>query len=280
VVGLGLGGLDCFTVALLKSEIMIKGGFVFAISFVLLSCSLGPRPFNLTPSQYRVRYGDTLYAIAWRYKLDAKKLANWNSIQPPFIIKSGQRLHLRSPPGYRKPAAAPPPVARVPRPVRKPIVSAPKPKNKPPVIKAPTVATAPPKKPIVIKLPRNRDVTWQWPARGTVVAQFSDNGVGKSGINIQGRPGQSVLAAASGKVVYSGNGLKGYGELIIIKHSEDLLSAYAYNRKRLVKEGSWVEKGQRIAELGDEKKALPLLHFEIRKKGKPINPINHLPHLP
>lgn len=281
-------GLDCHCGSLPEFERMIKSGFLVLISLAILSCGI-PGPFNITPSQYLIRRGDTLFAIAWRYDLEMKTLASWNGIHPPFVIHPGQRLNLRPPPGYnksatQKPTSAPQQTAERPTileskpeklpPTTKPSakVSASAPEKLPPTTKPPGKAPAPAE-----KYPSNKEVTWGWPTVGKVVAEFSANGVGKTGINIQGKTGQSVVAAASGKVVYSGNGLKGYGELIIIKHSDELLSAYAYNRKRLVKEGSWAKKGQRIAELGGAGKDLSVLHFEIRKKGKPVNPLKYLP---
>lgn len=201
-------------------------------------------------------------------------MANWNRIRAPFTIKPGQRLYLSPPPGYRKPVAAAPvvasrqPVGRPARPPQKPVQQRPEIR---PSAASPASVTA---------YPDSNVLSWQWPTAGRIVASFSDGGAGKSGIDIQGRAGQPVVAAAGGKVVYSGNNLKGYGELIIIKHSEELLSAYAYNRKRLVQEGTWAVKGQRIAELGGAGKNPPLLHFEIRKQGQPVDPLNYLPRLP
>lgn len=123
----------------------------------------------------------------------------------------------------------------------------------------------------------NKNIRWRWPTSGRVVRRFSEAGGGKPGIDIRGRPGQAVKATADGKVVYSGNGLKGYGELVIIKHNETFLSAYAHNRKRVVKEGAIVRGGQKIAELGNTGTSVPVLHFEIRKNGKPVDPLKYLP---
>jgi lipoprotein NlpD len=203
-----------------------------------------------------------------------KTLASWNGIKPPYVIQLGQRLHLRPSPGYRKPAIKTP-VKVIPPIAERPALGKGNPQSS--VSENKQVAKATPPEDV---FPRNNLLKWQWPTDGKLVAKFLPTGLGKSGINIQGKTGQAVVAAASGKVVYSGNGLKGYGELIIIKHSEDLLSAYAYNRRRLVNEGSWAKKGQRIAELGSGGKGPPLLHFEIRKKGKPVDPLKFLPKQP
>jgi lipoprotein NlpD len=262
---------------------MIKSGLLVSLilTFTLLSCSWVPGSFEITPSQYIIRRGDTLFAVAWRYDLEMKTLASWNGLSSPYVIQTGQRLRLRPPPGYRKPVI--PNQKRIPQQtVKPPVVAQTKPQKPPAKIKSPTpkpaIKKSPPKASASVEaFPRNKAVNWGWPTEGKIVAEFLANGVGKTGINIQGKMGQSVVAAASGKVVYSGNGLKGYGELIIIKHSEDLLSAYAYNRKRLVSEGSWAKKGHRIAEVGGRGKDLSVLHFEIRKKGKPVNPLKYLP---
>ncbi len=268
------GGVGEYSGALPEFERMIKSrlcGLFVLVALTLLSCSWVPGPLKITPSQYLIRRGDTLFGIAWRYNLEMKTLASWNGIHPPYVIRPGQRLNLRPPPGYRKPTTGIPTHVS-PQVATRPAIPRSEPKKTASITK-PTVS----KSPSAGVYPRNEQVVWGWPTAGKVVAEFSAKGVGKTGINIQGKNGQPVLAAASGKVVYSGNGLKGYGELVIVKHSEGLLSAYAYNRKRLVKEGSWVHKGQQIAELGGTGKDLSLLHFEIRKKGKPVNPLSYLP---
>lgn len=118
---------------------------------------------------------------------------------------------------------------------------------------------------------------WQWPTDGKVIRGFSANDPGKKGLDIGGKPGQSVRATAPGQVVYSGGGLIGYGQLIIIKHDKDYLSAYAHNRKLLVKEDDRVRGGQQIAELGSTGTDRPMLHFEIRHQGKPVDPLKLLP---
>ncbi|MDE2366163.1 MAG: peptidoglycan DD-metalloendopeptidase family protein [Betaproteobacteria bacterium] len=124
---------------------------------------------------------------------------------------------------------------------------------------------------------RNDDgVEWSWPAKGKLLEGFSES---TKGIDIAGKPGQAVTASAAGKVVYSGAGLRGYGKLIIIKHNNTYLSAYAHNNKILVKEGQTVSKGQKIAEMGNTDADLVKLHFEIRKNGKPVDPLKHLPEV-
>lgn len=125
-------------------------------------------------------------------------------------------------------------------------------------------------------LPSDR-LTWSWPASGPVLRSFDAGSEGRKGINIGGNSGQPVHAAADGKIVYSGSGLGGYGRLIIIKHNKEFLSAYAHNRKLIASEGEWVRKGQEIALMGNSGTDRVQLHFEIRKHGKPVDPLQYLP---
>ncbi|MGF1643930.1 MAG: peptidoglycan DD-metalloendopeptidase family protein [Thiotrichales bacterium] len=209
-----------------------------------------------SPPQYQVQSGDTLYSIAWRFNIPLDKLAGWNKIGPPYTIFAGQRLDL-GPPGV--------PVAEASRSPRAGAeVSA--------DAKTSTGAMVP--VPEAIEPP----VDWHWPTEGSVAKRFNEVDGSKAGIEIRGNPGQPVLAAAPGKVVYSGNSLKGYGELIIIKHNDAYLSAYAYNRIRIAQEGEQVAVGQPIAELGGRSEnQQPVLHFEIRQYGRPVDPLLHLP---
>ena len=156
-----------------------------------------------------------------------------------------------------------------------------------PVIKPVTVVVAPPSppvhpadaKPVDEKANPGADdddkLDWGWPTQGKVVAEFSETSSAK-GVDIAGKTGQPVQAAAAGKVVYSGSGLRGYGKLIIIKHNKTYLSAYAHNSQILVKEGQSIAKGQKIAEMGDSDADRVKLHFEIRRFGKPVDPMKYL----
>jgi lipoprotein NlpD len=135
-------------------------------------------------------------------------------------------------------------------------------------------ASKPPAAPVKPDAPGER-VDWAWPASGKIIESFSDSR--NKGLDIAGTPGDPVLAAGDGKVVYSGNGLRGYGNLIIIKHNNTYLSAYAHNRSMLIKEGQAVRRGQKIAELGQTDAESPRLHFEIRRLGKPVDPADYLP---
>lgn len=211
------------------------------------------------PGDYMVRRGDTLYSIAFRNNLDYHDLARWNGIGTDYLIVPGQVLRLRGP------ASAAP---------RQPVRDS-----------GPVAASPPPPAPSVV-LPPPQSATpaptgsgdWVWPTAGSVARGFGQQG--SKGLDLSGRDGQPVVAAAAGKVVYSGNALKGYGELIIIKHDNDLLSAYGYNHSRYVKEGDVVTAGQPIARMGRGPENKPMLHFEIRRAGKPIDPLRQLPKQP
>jgi lipoprotein NlpD len=211
--------------------------------------------------------GDTLYSIAWRYDFDYKEVSRWNQIKAPYTIYPGQLIRLK-PVLKKKGASLKDPTESS----NKTIARQPLPKNevKPVEKKATKVA----KKSAPKSLPKG-PVKWYWPSTGKIAKTNSPTA--KKGLNILGRAGQHVKAAAAGEVVYSGGGLVGYGKLIIIKHNETYLSAYAYNSKLLVKEGDLVKAGQAISEMGQDHTGRTLLHFEIRQNGKPINPTKFLP---
>lgn len=241
------------------------------------------------PTVYRVVRGDTLYSIAFRYGLDWREVARWNGIAAPYTIRVGQPIALRRPPESR-PARRPEPRPAAPaqqatppssRPESRP-TPAPAPVSTPPPTPPSTPPSAPPSgsgstAPIPTAATRNvAGVNWRWPTAGTVARGFNA-GDTRKGILVAGTPGQPVRASASGTVVYSGNGLIGYGELIIIKHNDRMLSAYAHNRERNVAEGDAVDAGQQIATLGRNERDEPVLHFEIRRDGQPVDPIGFLP---
>ena len=208
----------------------------------------------------RVQRGDTLYGLAFRNEIDFRDLASWNNIGAPYTIYPGQSLRLY--PASGKPGSN----AAVPRPAT---TSS---SRKPPVNAAPTAKPAP--RPVA---PVNSGFTWRWPADGQVIGRFVAGDASRQGVDIAGSNGQPVRAAGDGVVVYSGGGLVGYGELVIIKHNEAWLSAYGHNRKRLVNEGQNVKAGQQIAEMGRSGTARDMLHFEIRYNGKPVDPLQYLP---
>lgn len=206
-------------------------------------------PANTRVTWHTVGKGDTLYSIAWQYGHDYRSLARWNHIARPYTIYPGQKLRVR-PPDARP---GPPPSGTASRPARK---AAPKP--------------ASPRTP-------SRRIAWRWPARGKVVNRFAAGDRRRQGIDIAGKRNDPVYAAASGRVVYSGNGLRGYGNLVIIKHDETYFSAYAHNQRVRVKENEKVKSGQRIADMGSTGAERVMLHFEIRRNGKPVNPMKYLP---
>lgn len=213
---------------------------------VAVKRTLSPVP----PGHYRVEAGDTLFKIAFENGLDFQALAEWNKLSDPDHIQAGALLRLTPP----KPVVTTrplPPAAKVEASAAEPTQSVPK-------------GEGPPE-------------SWAWPSRGELLARFGE-GLNK-GIDIAGSRGQYVQAAAQGRVAYVGAGLRGYGKLIIIRHGETLLSAYAHNARILVKEGQDVARGQIISEMGDTDADRIKLHFEIREYGKPVDPLNYLPRL-
>lgn len=247
---------------------------------------------------YRIKSGDSLYSIAWRFGLDAAEVAQWNRISHPYKIYPGQLIFL-SPVKFhnRQPAQRQPIKERQTTRVKPVAPYTPKPaatkKNqpkpdqpKPPETRSSTSNPAATTSPVAVEPPAKakplkiKKVQWQWPLRMNHKSSKIFQSATSRGVQVKGQPGQSVFAAADGKVVYSGNNLKGYGELIIIKHNDVLISAYAHNRKRFAPEGLWVKRGQKIAELGvkaGEENAV--LYFEIRKYGKSVDPLVYLPAL-
>lgn len=195
------------------------------------------------PPFHVVRKGETLYAIAFRYNLRTAELARWNDLGDGSLIRIGQRLRLW-PPGSAASGAG---------------TSAGGPATGAPVEPPPS---------------------WRWPAQGPVVGRYGDSALTASGIQIGGRLGNPVTAAAAGQVVYSGSGLVSYGELLIIKHNESWLTAYGFNQAVLVREGDRVAQGQLIARQGEGPGRQPMLHFEIRRNGEPVNPLLLLPPRP
>lgn len=238
---------------------------------------LGRAPARHAPSAqviptdaHRVETGETLYAIAWRYGLDYRDLARWNSVAEPFTIYPGRILRVTRP-------AVLPPLARAPQPSA-PVqqASAPPPARVSPRPAKPAPAATTTTPPGAAHAIDERAVdTWDWPVRGPILGAFGKDG-GK-GIDIGGMHGAPVKAAAPGYVVYSGSGLRGYGKLIIVKHNKRYLSAYAHNNHLHAKEGDTVESGQRIADMGSTDSKVVKLHFEIRRDGQPVDPARYLP---
>lgn len=280
--------------------------FVILIApFLLVSCFFSA---NIAPTvdvsrnsinkssmsdRHQVKSGETLFSIAWRYGLDYKALAKFNGIGNDFLIYAGQTLIL---PGKNTST----PSSRS--------VSAPKKRDhqtsvarrssssstarsssvsqnttKKASSSSQRVARSEKKSSPVKKITKSnsstKKVKWQWPTNGKVVTNFSSSGGLNKGIDIRGKKGDSVNAAASGRIVYAGSGLRGYGKLIIIKHNDTYLSAYAHNNRIRVKEGQTVKAGQHIADIGSSGSRTDAvkLHFEIRRNGQPVNPLKLLP---
>ena len=262
------------------------------------------------PDFYTVKRGDTLFGIALDHGQDYREMAAWNNITNPGVIQIGQVLRVTPPPGAAgaaesgvvvrpilPPGSAPAAAGAAPGTVTEPrgdkrpysdealAQARDQAQGKPAAAAAATAAAAKPgdkpaDKPAAPAAPApaavSDDVAWAWPAAGKMIGQFSESGANK-GIDIAAKVGDPVLAAGPGKVVYSGQGLRGYGRLVIIKHNNTWLSAYAHNSNLLVKEGQIVNKGQKIAEAGSTDSDVPKLHFEIRRQGKPVDPVKLLP---
>ncbi len=205
------------------------------------------------PDIYTVKAGDTLYGIAWRYSLDPRELAAWNNLGSGDLIYPGQSIRLSAPESGRRRSGG----------NTGPSATARTPSGK--ATRAPARPSDPPPS------------AWRWPTDGGLVARFGQSALGGNGIDISGRSGQPVIASAGGEVVYSGSGLIGYGKLIIVKHNETYLSAYGLNRELRVTEGEKVSAGQTIALMGEGPGRKPVLHFEIRQNGKPVDPLRYLP---
>lgn len=202
-------------------------------------------------SFYRVKSGDTIYSIAWAFGLDYRALAAVNNLDLLYSIRSGQVLRMTIIPRGQK----------ITIPTRLPEQTS--------FLRTPLKYWQPPH----IARPVS---SWHWPAQGRIIGRYSLRMIGNQGIDIAGRYGEPVRSAADGIVVYSGAGVRGYGNLIIVKHNESYLSAYAFNKQILVKEGRRVRRGEKIAEMGYTDTGRVMLHFEIRRDGKPVNPLRYL----
>lgn len=218
---------------------------------------------------HHVAPGETLYSIALRYDLDYKKFSEINGLGSSYRISPGQILSLDTS-GYAASTKAPTKASRT-VPARPPGKS---PSAAVVTKKQSAVKASPP----VVARPSSK-VAWSWPVKGEVLETFQGNGGLNKGIDIRGKLGEPVLAAADGEVVYSGSGLRGYGKLVIVKHNDQFLSAYAHNRVLVVAEGDKVKVGQKIAEVGFSGTNTAKLHFEIRLDGKPVDPLGYLPSL-
>jgi len=233
---------------------------------------------------YIVQRGDTLYSIALFFGHDYRDLAHWNNIDDPSRLRIGQGVRLSAPETAATPVATV--AASEVRPLAAP-TAIPAPASAPRSQgggsdTAATGTTASRPSPAAVAASNaptsnalDGALTWAWPAAGKVVGTFQEPR--NKGIDLDGADGDPVLAAGDGAIVYAGNGLRGFGNLLIVKHSDDFISAYAHNRRLLVKQGQNVKRGQRIAELGKSDAEAPGLHFEIRRRGQPVDPLKFLP---
>ena len=249
------------------------------------------------PGEYIVRPGDTLFGIGRMHNRNVNDLVMWNNLANPHQITVGQRLRIAPPAGgsgggnvqvmpVATAGAAVPAARSGGAPTRQEPrggtqtyndqawnqANQPSPPAQPPVAVATAPATLPPTTP---PAQGNVNSKWLWPASGRILANFNEST--NKGLDIAGNLGDPVVASAAGKVVYAGSGLRGYGKLVIIKHDDEYLTAYGHNRELLVKEGDSVARGQRIAELGNTDASSPRLHFELRKQGRPVDPMGYLP---
>jgi len=215
---------------------------ITCIALSLAACGI-PR-YVPDPDTHIVRRGETLFSIAWRYGKDPSDVARWNYLGDGSLIHPGDVIRLAPPTGSAARTGSG--------------------SSRPPPKTLPKVPTQPPP-------------PWRWPANGKIGVEFGGKPGTGTGILIDGKAGQPIVAAASGRVVYAGSGLIGYGQLIILKHNDTYLSAYGYNASLLVKEGQSIKKGQRIATMGEGPERKARLHFEIRRNGKPVNPRQYLP---
>jgi lipoprotein NlpD len=224
--------------------------------FLITGCAGLPPIYTVVSGAgtYVVRKGDSLYSIAFRYGLDYKSLARINGVRSPYTIYAGQSIRLRGSSKLPKKDSGPVAV---------------QPSSKPPS-KASLASKAP-------RAPSALVTSWRWPLKGEVINRFSLVQPVNKGIDIAGGIGDSVTVVADGVVVYAGGNLRGYGELVIVKHNDSFLSAYGNNEKMLVQEGQKVKAGKSIARVGKTAANDVMLHFEIRVDGKPVDPLKYLP---
>jgi lipoprotein NlpD len=221
---------------------------ILLAALLLASCG-GHSSWQDNPQTHIVRKGETLFSIAWRYGKSTDDLARWNRLGNGSLIYPGQVLRLTGSAGSStRPSSSTASSGSGSRPAPKPLPS----------------------------IPAQPSPNWSWPTAGRINVDFGAKPGTGTGILINGRTGQPIYAAASGRVVYAGSGLIGYGKLIILKHNDTYLSAYGYNASLLVKEGDQIRKGQKIATMGEGPERKPRLHFEIRRNGKPVNPRKYL----
>ena len=284
VIGLALGLLlgGCGSRALSPAPVEDRGAGPVSVAPVAIEASPAPvakPPPGVEnagkPGYYTVRSGDTLIRIGLDHGQSSRDLARWNSLDNPNRIEVGQVLRVVPPAGAAAVAKAVPQssVSSAPTPALAPLPPA---ADKPaPQAAAAASAPAAPVSAAAPAVSPEDDIAWIWPSSGPVLAGFDE--VKNKGLDIGGAAGDPVLAAADGRVVYVGAGLRGYGNLIILKHNNTYLTAYAHNQTLLIKEDQTVRKGQKIAEMGSSDADRVKLHFEVRRQGKPVDPSKYLP---
>lgn len=246
------------------------------------------QPPGIKLNYHTVSRSDTMYSIAWRYGMDYRQLASLNNIAPPYTIRVGQKINLTNDASASVRSSAYTASTGV------EVVAIPDDantvtevtavsssetglaKSSEPVAKPIKTATERPVEQNAAVMPSGSG-HWLWPTHGRIISHYSSTDPLRKGIDLEGKSGDPVVAAQSGSVVYAGSGLAGYGELVIIKHNEQFLSAYGHNSKLLVQEGDSVKAGQKIAEVGSSGTDSDKLHFEIRLDGKPVDPLQYLP---
>ncbi len=244
---------------------------VVTVSLLLTGCSGGyapvfdqslgarPEPTRLAPGEYRVQSGDTLFGIAFKLGVDPRELQRTNNIRDKNRIFVGQVLKTQPTPRSQKLVSqqSTPTKAK---------------KNSENVVGSRAETTAG-----TGVLAAATNIKWRWPHDGKVLARYSSAEGGNKGLDISGKIGDPVVAAAEGTVVYAGSGLLGYGNLVIISHSQEFLSAYAHNSRILVRENQKVKQSELVAEIGNTGASVPMLHFEVRRDGRPVDPLRYLP---
>ena len=218
-----------------------------------------PEPTRLAAGEYRVQSGDTLFGIAFKLGVDPRELQRTNNIRDKNRIFVGQVLKTEPAPSAQKPVAQ----QKTPTKTKKNSHN--------------VVASRPEVAPVNGEAAVATKIKWRWPHDGKVLAKYSSAEGGNKGLDISGKIGDPVFAAAEGTVVYAGSGLLGYGNLVIISHNQDFLSAYAHNSRILVRENQKVKQGELVAEIGNTGASVPMLHFEVRRDGRPVDPLRYLP---
>ncbi len=222
---------------------MVSRALIVLFLFLVLASCGGQSTWQSDSQTHIVRRGETLFSISWRYGKDPDDVARWNRLGDGSLIYPGQVIRLTPPSGSTSRSST---------------------------------TTRPSTKPLP-QIPAQPAPKWSWTTAGRINVEFGAKPGTGTGVLINGKIGQPIVAAASGRVVYAGSGLIGYGQLIILKHNETYLSAYGYTASLLVKEGQEVKKGQKIATMGEGPERKQRLHFEIRRNGKPVNPRPFLP---